>query len=51
MVGGVWYEYGAVWETCGLLDVLLGACGCVVWGTCGLLDVLLGVYGCVGGGK
>ena len=50
MVGGAWYEYLAVWETCGLLDVLLGACGCAVgcivgsivgdlwmccWGTCG----------------
>ena len=43
MVGGAWYEYVVVWETCSLLDVLLGACGCVVWETCGLLDVLLGV--------
>ena len=32
MVDDAWYEYVAVWETCGLLDVLLGD----------LLDVLLG---------
>ena len=44
--------------TCGLLDVSLGACGCVVgefmacWMCCwGLVDVLLGTCGCVVGGK
>ena len=49
MVGGGWYKYVVVWGTCGLLDVLLGACGCVVgelvacWMHCwGFMDVLLG---------
>ena len=50
MVGGAWYEYVAVWETCGLLDVLLGdlwLVGCIVG--CIVGDLWPGGY--VVGGK
>lgn len=54
MVDGAWYGYIAVWKTCGLLDVLLGACGYVVGCIVGcivgeLVDVLLGACGCAVG--